>query len=596
MFTTQEDTPVEKIEHMEEQENFPTQEDTLVRYVLPPRANRRVLPKRYSPEKESRRSRYPMANIVKGNLEAKAFALSMYSDEIPNNTEQALKSKHWKDAMQEEMKALTKNNSWEKRVLPPRKKFASCRWVFTIKYKPGGTTERYKVRLVAKGYTQTYGIDYCETFSLVAEINTIRVLIFVATNKGWPLHQFDVKNAFLHGELKEEFYMEAPHGFTDSFGEREEIFMYQKKYVLDLLAEISMVDCKPADTLMIVNQKLYMKKKAHLADKGIYQRMFWRKRSVHSKKKSFYGLKQSPRAWFGKFTLVMKHYGFKQRNDKEEITKLKKNLFTKFEIKDLGRLKYFLGIEVLRSKQEIFMYQKKYVLDLLAEISMVDCKPADTLMIVNQKLYMKKKAHLADKGIYQRMAHMNVVLRIIRYLQGTARNGVLFEQNGHLETQLYIDANWAGDIDDRRSTSSYFTLVGRDLITLRSKKQKTVALLSAEAEFRGIARGLTKVLWVRRLLTEIGYPPQEASKIMSDNKAAIQILENPVQHDRIKHIKEDQHFIKEKSEAEIITLLFVRSQDQLADILTKAVNERTLHECLGKLNFENPTIQLEGEC
>ncbi|GKB07978.1 putative RNA-directed DNA polymerase [Tanacetum coccineum] len=513
----QNDTNVEQNEHMEEQVNFPIQEDTSGRYVLPPRANRGVPPKRYSPEKVSIGSRYPIANIAKGNLseEAKAFALSMYSDEIPANTEQALKSKHWKDAMEEEIEALIKNNAWEKRVLPLGKKTVRC-----------------------------------------------RVLISIAANKGWPLHQFDVKNAFLHKELKEEIYMEALRGFTVSFGEREVCLL----------------------------------------------------------KKSLYGLKQTPRAWFGRFTLAMKHYGFKQSNsdhtlflkqrgnlitcliiyvddmiiignDKEEITKLKKNLFTEFEMKDLGRLKYFLGIEVLRSKQGIFMYQKKYVLDLLAEIGMVDCKPADTPMIVNQKLYMEKKARLADKGRYQRMvgkliylshtrpdiahavgvvskfmhqpqkAHMKAVLRIIRYLKGTAGHGVLFKQNGHLETQLYTDADWAGDKGDRRSTSGYLTLVGGNLVTWRSKKQKVVALSSAEAEFRGIARGITEVLWIRKLLTEIGYPPQEPSKVMSDNKAAIQISENPVQHDRTKHIEIDRHFIKEKLEAEVITLPFVRSQD-----------------------------------
>nr|GEU33304.1 putative copia-type protein [Tanacetum cinerariifolium] len=176
------------------------------------------------------------------------------------------------------------------------------------------------------------------------------------------------------------------------------------------------------------------------------------------------------------------------------------------------------------------------------------------------------------------------------------RHGVLFKQNGHLETQLYTDAYWAGDKGDPRSTSGYFTLVGGNLVTWRSKKQKVVALSSAEVEFRGIGRGITEVLWIPKLITEIGYPPQEPSKVMSDNKAAIQILENLVQHDRTKNIEIDRHFIKEKLEAEIITLLFVWSQDQVIDILTEAVNERTLHECLGKLNFGNLTIKLEGEC
>nr|GEY34820.1 putative RNA-directed DNA polymerase [Tanacetum cinerariifolium] len=498
--------------------------------------------------------------------------------------------------MEDEMRALEKNKTWETCVLPLGKKTVGCRWVFTIKYNPDDTIERYNARLVAKGYTQTYSIDYSETFSPVAKINTIRVLFSVAANKEWPLYQFDVKNAFLHGELKEEVYMEAPQGFTDRFTKGEVCLL----------------------------------------------------------KKSLYGLKQSPRAWFGRFTLAMNKYGFKQSNsdhtlflkrrgnlitcliiyvddmiitgdDKEEIAKLRKSLFTEFEMKDLGKLKYFLGIEVLRSKRGIFMCQKKYILDLLAETGMVDCKQADTPMIMNQKLYMEEEAEPAEKERYQRMvgkliylshtrpdiayavgvvsqfmhqpqkAHMVAALRMIRYLKGTTGHGVLFQPNGHLETQMFTDANWAGNKSDRRSTSGYFTLVGGNLVTWKSKKQKVVALSSAEAEFRGIARGITEVLWVRRLLTEIGYTPQEPTKIFSDNKAAIQISENLVQHDRTKHIEVDRYLIKEKLEAGIIKIPFVKSEDQLVDILTKAVGSTIFNKCLDKLNFGNLVIQLEGE-
>ncbi|KAJ0444834.1 putative RNA-directed DNA polymerase [Helianthus annuus] len=540
------------------------------RYVLPPRVNRGIPPKRYSPEKETRPSRYPVTNIANGNLsrEAKAFTASLYDEQLPNSVEQALDSENWKDAMEIEMEALLRNKTWEKCVLPPGKKTVGCRWVFTIKHKPDGSIERYKARLVAKGYTQTYGIDYSETFSPVAKIDTIRVLFSIAANEGWPLHQFDVKNAFLHGELKEEVYMEAPPGFTTDFKTRE----------------------------------------------------------VCRLKKTLYGLKQSPRAWFGRFTLAMKRYGFQQSNsdhtlflkrrgklvtcliiyvddmiitgnDKEEMENLKTNLFTEFEMKDLGRLKYFLGIEVLRSKHGIFICQKKYILDLLAEIGMIDCKPADTPIMTNQKLYMEEGAELADKERYQRLvAHMDAVWRIIRYLKGTAGHGVLFQPNNHLRIQAYTDADWAGDKGDRKSTSGYFTLVGGNLVTWRSKKQKVVALSSAEAEFRGIARGLAEVLWIRKLLTEIGFPQLEASTIMCDNEAAIQISENPVQHDRTKHVEVDRHFIKEKLEAGILELSSVRSKDQLADILTKAVNARIFSHCLDKLSIGDPTTQLEGEC
>ncbi|KAJ0603580.1 putative RNA-directed DNA polymerase [Helianthus annuus] len=547
----------------EEQESSQVEQ---ARYVLPPRSNRGVPPKRYSPEKEARSSQYPMANMAAGNLspEAQAFATSLCSEEIPTTVEQALESKEWREAMEFEMDALNKNDTWEKCTLHPgKKKPVGCRWVFTIKYKPDGTIERYKARVVAKGYTQTYGIDYSETFSPVAKIDTIRVLFSIAANKDWPLLQFDVKNAFLHGELKEEVYMEAPPGFVE--------------------------DSNP--------------------------------RRVCRLKKSLYGLKQSPRAWFGRFSLAMKKYGFKQSNsdhtlflkqrnglvtcliiyvdnmiitgnDEEEMTRLKMNLFKEFEMKDLGRLKYFLGIEVLRSRQGIFICQKKYVFDLLAKTGMIDCKPVDTPMMVNQKLYMEENAKLANKGEYQRIVgkliylshtrpdiayavgvvsqfmhqpqvtHMEAVWRIIRYLKGTPGHGVLFKTNGHLETQVYTDAYWAGDKGNQRSTSGYFTLVGGNLVTWRSKKQKVVALSSAEAEFRGIARGLAEILWVRKLLTEIGYPPTQSSEILCDNKAAIQISENPVQHDRTKHIEVDRHFIKEKLETGIIELPFVRSEDQ----------------------------------
>nr|GEV76145.1 kinesin-related protein 11 [Tanacetum cinerariifolium] len=240
-------------------------------------------------------------------------------------------------------------------------------------------------------------------------------------------------------------------------------------------------------------------------------------------------------------------------NDEEEINKLKEGLFTEFEMKDLGNLKYFLGIEVLRSLKGIFICQKKYILDLLAEIGMINCKPADTPMMVNQKLFMEKKAKLADKNRYQQLV-------------------------GKL---IYLSHN--------RPDIAY-------AVWVRSKKQKVVSLSSAEAEFRGIAKGLAKTLWIRKLVSEIGFPPQGSTQIMCDNKAAIQISKNPVQHDRTKHVEVDRYFIKEKLEAGIIKLQFVKSSDQLADILMKAVGTDIFHKCLSKLNFKNPTIQLEGEC
>ena len=215
----------------------------------------------------------------------------------------------------------------------------------------------------------------------MAKINTVRVLFSIAANKEWPLHQFDVTNAFLHGELPKPVYMEPPPGFSGDFLDGE----------------------------------------------------------VCQLKKTLYGLKQSPRAWFGRFTEVMKKYEYKQSNsdhtlfikkkggkitcliiyvddmiitgdDEAEIAELRKNLFHEFEMKDLGLLKYFLGIEVLRSKKGIFINQKKYVLDLLAEVGMIDCKPVDTPMVQNHGLQIKEGARQTDRGRYQRLVGQFIYL------------------------------------------------------------------------------------------------------------------------------------------------------------------------------------------
>ena len=571
-------------------ECYPVDGDT-GQYVLPRRINRGVPPKRYSPERRGT-ARYSVGNIARANLTkmAKAFEEALYEEEeIPQSVEEAMKSKKWREAMQIELKALARNHTWEKCLLPEGKRAVGCRWVFTIKRRPDGSIERYKARLVAKGYTQTYGVDYSETFSPVAKMDTVRVLLSVAANKDWPLYQFDVTNAFLHGELKKEVYMESPPGFEGDFKEGE----------------------------------------------------------VCRLKKTLYGLKQSPRAWFGRFGAAMKKYDYQQSNadhtlflkrkgdkitclliyvddmiitgnDEEEIAQLKKNLATEFEMKDLGALKYFLGVEVLRSRKGIFINQRKYILDLLAEIGMVDCKPAETPIIVNHGLQIKEGAQLTDRERYQRLVgkliylshtrpdivyavsivsqfmhqpqheHLEAALRIVRYLKRTFDHGIMFKKNDHLEIHGYTDADWAGNPVDRRSTSGYFTFVGGNLVTWKSKKQKVVALSSAEAEFRGIRNGLTEVLWLRRLMEELALLPQKTCQLFCDNKAAISISENPVQHDRTKHVEVDRHFIKEKIEAGIVEFPFVRSKDQLADILTKAVGARDFSVALGKLSIGNP--------
>jgi hypothetical protein len=289
-------------------------------------------------------------------------------------------------------------------------------------------------------------VDYQETFSPVAKLNTVRVLLSLAANLDWPLHQFDVKNAFLHGDIEEEVYMDIPPGYNAS----------SKAEVV----------CKL--------------------------------------QRALYGLKQSPRAWFGRFSAAMRKYGFQQSNsdhtlflkhrlgkvttliiyvddmiitgdDMEEISRLQEQLATEFEMKNLGGLKYFLGIEVARTKQGISLSQRRYVLDLLSEAGLLDCKPVDTPIVQNHNLGKCTTQILANKERYQRLVgkliylshtrpdiayvvsivsqfmhcpgeeHMDAVIRILRYLKSSPGKGLMFSKNNYLNIDGYTDADWAGD-------------------------------------------------------------------------------------------------------------------------------------------------------
>ncbi|RVX09853.1 Retrovirus-related Pol polyprotein from transposon RE1 [Vitis vinifera] len=417
------------------------------------------------------------------------------------------------------------------RECPPGKKPVGCRWIYTVKYKAD------------------------------AKINTVRVLLSLAANLDWPLQQFDVKNAFLHGKLSEEAYMDLPPG-------------------------------------CMVSEKQCQK--------------------VCKLKKSLYGLKQSPRAWFGRFTKSMRVFGYRQTNsdhtlflkkqhgkittlivyvddmivtgnDLEERKALQNYLSREFEMKYLGPLKYFLGIEVSRSSEGIFLSQRKYVLDLLQETGMSGCQPVNTPIEEGLKLCVEPNQVSTNKGRYQRLVgrlmylahirsdlayalsvvsqymhnpgeqHMNAVMRILRYLKNAPGKGILFDKN----------------VDHQSG----------NLVTWKSKKQNVVACSSAEAEFRGMTLGLCEALWLRLLLQELGYLSRQPIRLFYDNKAACDIAHNPVQHDRTKHVEVDRFFIKEKLDDKIVELPKIRSEDQLADILTKVVSSQVFSKFLDKLGM-----------
>jgi len=221
-------------------------------YSLPPKQNRGKPPERYSPNGKAKYAITQYVSTHKLPPQHQAFISEIANIRIPTKVDDALQHPKWAEAMEVEMSALQRNDIWSIVSVPPGKKLVGCKWIFNLKHRADGTINQFKASLVAKGYTQSFGIDYQETFAPVAKMNTIRVLLSLAANFSWPLKQFDVNNAFLHGDLEEEVYMQLPPRFN--------------------ISQSSGKVCRL--------------------------------------RKALYGLKQSPRAWFGRFTEAMKRIGY----------------------------------------------------------------------------------------------------------------------------------------------------------------------------------------------------------------------------------------------------------------------------------------------
>uniref|UniRef100_A0A2N9FJR4 Integrase catalytic domain-containing protein n=1 Tax=Fagus sylvatica TaxID=28930 RepID=A0A2N9FJR4_FAGSY len=505
----------------------------------------------------------------------------------PHTFREASSDPLWQQAMKEELDALLKTGTWDLVDLPAGKSAIGCKWVYKIKTRSDGTVDRYKARLVAKGFTQEYGIDYEETFAPVARLSSVRTLIAVSASRHWPLFQMDVKNAFLNGELTEEVYMQLPPGFSQPPGFSPKVCRLRR---------------------------------------------------------ALYGLKQAPRAWFAKFSSTISQHGFSASSydsalffrrsdhgitllllyvddmiitgdDVQGIQDLKRFLGQHFEMKDLGPLSYFLGLEVSSSSDGYYLTQAKYTSDLISRAGITDSKIVDTPIEYNNRLNIHDGEPLPDATLYRQLVgslvyltvtrpdisyavhivsqfmaaprslHYAAVLRILRYLKGTLFHGLHFSSQSSLTLQAYSDADWAGDPTDRRSTTGYCFLLGDSLISWRSKKQSVVARSSTEAEYRALADTTAELLWLRWLLQDLGIDCSTAVPIHCDNRSAIQIAHNDVFHERTKHIEIDCHFVRHHLLQGTLQLRSVSSQDQLADIFTKPMPPGRFRDLISKLKL-----------
>jgi hypothetical protein len=450
---------------------------------------------------------------------------------LPHNYLTALRDTTWRLAMQEEYDALMANNTWTLVPPPPGANIVSGKWIFLHKYNSDGSLTRHKARWVVRGFTQQPGINFDETFSPVVKTTTIRVVLSLALSQNWPIHQLDVKNAFLHGHLTKEVYSQQPSGFVDPS---------RPNHVCHLL-------------------------------------------------KSLYGFKQAPRAWFQRFARFARSIGFLESKSNTSLFTLHRGtdvayillyvndiiltasnqpflhsiilLFShEFAMKDLGPLHHFLGISITRQPHSLHLSQRQYILDVLSRAGMSDCNPSPTPIDTKVKLSASTGPSMADPFLYRSLAgalqyithtrpeisyavqqvclhmhdprepHFLLIKRILRYLKGTLDHGLTIHSTTSHSLIAYSDADWAGCPDARRSTSGYCVFLGDNLVSWLSRRQPMVSRSSAEAEYRVVATVVAETCWLCSLHQELHRPIDSATIVYCDNVSAVYQSANPVQH------------------------------------------------------------------
>lgn len=494
----------------------------------------------------------------------------------------------WKEALNQEYDSCMDNQAWSLVDRPTNRKVLKSKWVFKLKRHADGKIEKHKARLVATGYNQIAGVDYNKTFSPVVRHSSVRYLFALAAEKGLKINHFDVENAFLSSKLDETIYMEQPEGFV-------------------IKGQEDKVCCL---------------------------------------KKSIYGLKQSSRQFNSKVDKKLKALGFRQSsheacvyfkidkssififalyvddflafyNNDEQFNQIKSALMDEFKMKDLGPVKSFLGMNIKRddSTGEIVIDQKHYILKVLEKFQMSNCNPVATPLEVTKK--KQNEVNDVDEGnissvTYQsligalqylnvctrpdisysvsylsqfnnspKLSHWKAAKRVLRYLKGTINQSLVFKRTNK-NIQGYADADWGGNIIDRRSYSGYVFIFANSPISWASKKQRAVAQSSCEAEYYALGAATKEAQFFRNLHREF-FKKKIIIEIFNDSQSAQELSENPFNHERTKHIDIKRHAIRDAVKKKQITLTYLSTKQMPADVLTKAL-PRVKHEfCVSKL-------------
>lgn len=532
------------------------------------------------------------------NEKALISSSSIAVDDDPRTLREALsrpERQQWWEACQKEFSSLQKAGTYRLVQLPQHRTAIGCKWVFKTKRGAHNEVVKLKARLVAKGYSQQPGIDFEETYAPVARYSSIRAVLSLVALYDWELHQMDVKSAYLNGELEEDIYMEQPEGF---------IVRGKEDWVCRL--DKSLYGLKQAGRTW--HQKIDTALKAQgftpiQADQCIYVRRTTSELIIIA-------------LYVDDLLLASNHLPL--------LNKMKGRLASEFEMEDLGEALYVLGLEIKRDRaaRALTISQSAYIRNLLTRHGMADCKPRVTPMEINAR-FTSSTGQAAPTTIKQyqtiigglmfamictrpdiayavttlsqfssnpNSTHIQAVKRVLHYLQGTIDHGITYRGSstfGNINTTPsfvgYCDSDWGSCPDDRRSVTGYAFLCSDGAISWQSKKQKTVALSSVEAEYMAIRAAVQEAIWWRSFLHGLGYDITQPTTIYTDSQGSITLAKNPIHHDRTKHIDIQYHFTRHHVAEKNILLQYASTSEMPADGLTKPLGREKFVWTMNKL-------------
>uniref|UniRef100_A0A2N9EG19 Reverse transcriptase Ty1/copia-type domain-containing protein n=1 Tax=Fagus sylvatica TaxID=28930 RepID=A0A2N9EG19_FAGSY len=506
-----------------------------------------VMPRIDADDNERKRQRRP-SSILKNYylMESKVVAI----EDDPANFAKAMEShdaKQWLKAMHKELDSIFKNEVWDLTELSTGRKPVGCKWVLRKKYKANGSLDKYKARLVTKGFTQQPGVDFVDTYSPMAKFASVRIIMVVAVRLDLELHQLDVKTTFLNRDLKEEIYMDQPDGF--------QIKGQEGKAILDIGYEMS-----PLDHCVHV----------------------WRDKE--------------------KLALLSLYVDdiLLASNSPDMMKETKFCLGFKFEMKNMGPANYVLGIRISRDRDSklIYLDQENYLEKVLKRFKMEDCRPVSTPVskgtILNKSMCPTNKTELEEmiavpyaQAVGNLMYVMTSTRPDICYAVGLVSRYQSNPGLDELEIKGFTDVDFAGDTDDRKSTNEYVFLFGGIAVSWLSKKQSCVAKYTMEAEDIACSTAVSNAVWIKRFVDSLKLDMQDRPvNVFCENKSAISLIKSGANSSKGKQIDVNYHYIQDIVETGEIKVHFVPSADMMADPMTKRIDSEPIQSACNKYGIE----------